>query len=237
MNDLYVGIAEESSHSAHPIANCYTTGIRITQSHCIVQLRYRCCRVANNVCSVYRIGTFRGFHILPCPPRTVNLCVMEEKVWVARRGKEIRPWIASYREMACGVNSHEVVCKRWVTSLHITPERLDVWAVEEFHNHLICRPLTSCPGGDIPLEAARVVSKAEVRTGGIGDRIRWCASMVSQRRTEIDRPILERARGNTASSCPVWNLNCGLIVRGDAVECLILACEGTVAAHRRGGTV
>lgn len=73
---------------------------------------------------------------------------MEEEVWVAGRGEEIRAWVATnndcleliyilyvclYRGLltvASGVHAHVVIREGWVTTLHVTPEGLDISAVE-----------------------------------------------------------------------------------------------------------
>jgi hypothetical protein len=72
--------------------------------------------------------------------------------------------------------------------LHVVPESLHVWAVEQLGYHLIIGPLAGRPSRDVTLQAAGVGSKTSVRISEVGDRVRRSAGQVTEDWTKIDRP-------------------------------------------------
>ena len=77
LNDSKVRVAEGSAHSAHGISNSNLPRVCVAQCHLVSELRGWSCWVRNNSGTVDSVGARRRVEVLPCPPDTVNLSVME----------------------------------------------------------------------------------------------------------------------------------------------------------------
>ena len=79
---LDVRVAERSCHSAHRITNSDVARVGMSESHGVGELGGRGGRVTQGNRSVDGIGPVGRVQVLPRPPHTVDLGVVEVKVWV-----------------------------------------------------------------------------------------------------------------------------------------------------------
>lgn len=129
------------------------------------------------------------------------------------------------------MHAHEVIGEGGCSTLHVVPEGLHIWAVEQLCDHGIIRPLARGPRRDITLQAARVISETEV---GIGERSDWigCRALVCREDgTKVDRPVLKRTGSHTTTSTSVRDADQRRVIGRDTVKGLVLAASDTVASH------
>lgn len=81
---LDVCVAERSTHSGHCASNSNIAWVRVAQGHGISELAGRCRGVRNHNSAVDSVSAGRRVQVLPCPPRPVDLSMVEEEVGVAR---------------------------------------------------------------------------------------------------------------------------------------------------------
>ena len=97
----------------------------------------------------------RDVLILPYPPCTIDLCVMEEEHGISRAAEDISTWVTAEGEMARSVYSKDT---RGEVTLHHSLEPVDVRIFgDESRGVLVGAPLLGYPRGDVTLDAARVV--------------------------------------------------------------------------------
>lgn len=255
---LDVGVAEGPTHGAHGVSNSNVLSVSMTKRHCVGELSLGCGRCCDHGSSVNGIGALGRVHVLPGPPNTVDLAVVEEEPWVTcswladeprmhnkiavsgiltRRSEKIRSWIAANGKVTSSMDTHEVVGKGWVSTLHVVPEGLDVRAVEQINNLLIVGPLARGPGRNVTLQAARVVSKAHIRVSLVGDGVRRNTVGVAEDGPKVDGPVLERTRRHAASAISLGNLDLRCSIGGNTVKGLVGAAKGTVTTHGSSRTV
>lgn len=87
--------------------------------------------------------------------------MVQVEPWIAVGSHEVAAWIAADGEVASGVHAHEVVEESWHAALHVCPEAVDALALEEIDDLFVVCPLAGGPGGDVALEAARVVAETK----------------------------------------------------------------------------
>lgn len=234
---LNVCVTEWSTHGAHCRLNCDVPSIGIAQRYGVTKLRGGCRWVGNSNRPVDGVGTLRGVEILPCPPHTVDLRMMKEEVRVSRGGEEVGAWVATNRKMAGRVHAHEVVLERGNAALHVAPKGLDVLAIEQLDDRGIIGPLARRPRGNIAFKTTWVVSETDFGIHKVADGVRRCAGQVSEDGAEIHWPILQGARGYTAATFALWDLDHRCFVGRDPIEGLVRTSSDTIATNRRSGTV
>ena len=125
------------------------------QSNLRISRRRRVCQSDR---AVDGVGTRVRLLILPHPPDTIDLCVVQVEPRVAIGCHKVAAWVASNREVPRGVHAHEAVSESRDAALHLRPETVDRLALEEAHDFFVVAPLPGGPGRDVALQAARVVA-------------------------------------------------------------------------------
>jgi hypothetical protein len=251
---LDVGVAERSTHGAHRITDSDVSRISVSESHSVGELGCRSGGVTESDSAVDGGSPLRGVHVLPSPPHTVDLAVMEVEVWVTcwllalcifqaktrkhtRRGEEVRTRVRPHSKVTSSVHAHEVVGESILSTLHVVPEGLHIRAVEELDDHLVVGPLAGGPGRDVTLQTARVVSESRVGVSEIRDWVGRSAECVGEDGAKVDRPILQGTRRHTSSSSALGDVDQRCLIRRDTIRGLVAASCITVAAHRGRGAV
>jgi len=90
---LDVGVAKRSTHGAHGVSNSNVLRVSIAKRHCVGELSLGCGRCCDDGSSVNSIGALGRVHVLPGPPNTVDLTVVEVEPWITCS------WLADGTEM------------------------------------------------------------------------------------------------------------------------------------------
>jgi hypothetical protein len=258
VHPLSVSVAERSTHGAHALPKSHVHWRSVTQVHVIVKrsvqikvsdpeitsqpfsrgrnLRIpRRRRVQKGDCAINLIRTLVRLLVLPHPPDTIDLGVMQVEVRVAVGSREITAWVAADSEVASGVHAHEAISERRYAALHLRPEAVDRLAFKQAHDLLVVAPLAGGPGRDVALQAARVVSQTEERglrwVGGVADGVWRFAGQAGEHRSEVYAEVFEGPVFDAAAAFTVGDLDLRCYVVGDAVGLLLGAAQLSVATH------
>lgn len=231
---LYIRVAKGSSHGARGLLNGQRT--RVSGSH-VERIRKLCggrSHVGHHSRAIQSLGTLSRLKILPNPVDAVNRRMVEEEEGVAGRGCEVATWITTNDEVTTRVHTHEVVLKvvGGRSALESLPERLVVLTLEQRDNVVILEPSFAGEARDVASQTARVVSQTISRLCEVGVGVWRRAFGSREERTDIDLPVLEWTRLDTATSLTVRNLDLGVGVEGNSSESLVAAALDTLSGNR-----
>lgn len=185
--------------------------------------------------AVDSIGTRGRFLVLPHPPDTVDLGVVQVEPRIAVGGNEIAARIAANGEVTGGVHAHEIVFEGWDTALHVRPEALDVLALEQADDLLVIGPLAGGPWGDVTLQASRVVAKTQewclLGVGEVAVRVWSHACGTGEDGTQVHAKTFEGTIFETAAAFTVGDEDIWLIIGRYAIALLLSAAQLAVTAH------
>lgn len=165
--------------------------------------------------------------------------MVEEEVWVTWRSSEVASRVASNNKVTSSVHAHEAIGEaagRWA-ALERLPEGLVCRALEQGHNIIVFQPSLARKAGDITRETSGVVTEA---VAGLGEVLIWvkrCAERAGKERADVDLPVLERTRSDTAAARTLRDLDFRVSVEWNAGEGLIGAAFSALTRHGRIGAI
>jgi hypothetical protein len=127
-----VDIAELVASCAHSISNPDRRRVDTKVDKIVKRGVSRWGEVENGVCTSNSVLAILQVLVLPDPPSSIDLSVVQEEVWVTRRGIEVTARIASNPKVTTSVYAKVT---RWKITLHPVLEAENIGAIGD---ELVC---------------------------------------------------------------------------------------------------